>query len=189
MLRADHPVLEVMRGELPRQLDKQDRLYAEGTARTNDPGQFGILTDTPPVETDVDLHACRHWIEQGFRGLKRGGWQWHRTRRRDSVRVARQPRAGRSPPSPERTSVRQLALPRGRAPAAEPPVRTGPDGRSRTREPGPTGKPAPCRSRQRAFHRPRSDPAGPEHTLNSHRKYPCQEGRREVLQSRESSVS
>ena len=20
--------------------------------------------------------ACRHWIEQGFRGLKRGGWPW-----------------------------------------------------------------------------------------------------------------
>ncbi len=42
-----------------------------------------LLTDTPPDRTDVDLYACRHWIEQGFRGLKRGGWQWHRTRRRD----------------------------------------------------------------------------------------------------------
>ena len=48
-----------------------------------------LLTDTPPDRTDVDLHACRHWIEQGFRGLKRGGWQWHRTRRCDPVRVAR----------------------------------------------------------------------------------------------------
>ena len=48
-----------------------------------------LLTDTPPDRTDVDLYACRHWIEQGFRGLKRGGWQWHRTRRRDPVRVAR----------------------------------------------------------------------------------------------------
>ena len=48
-----------------------------------------LLTDTPPDRTDVDLYACRHWIEQGFCGLKRGGWQWHRTRRRDPVRVAR----------------------------------------------------------------------------------------------------
>ena len=46
-----------------------------------------LLTDTPPDRTDVDLYACRHWIEQGFRGLKRGGWQWHRTRRRDPVRM------------------------------------------------------------------------------------------------------
>ena len=48
-----------------------------------------LLTDTPPAETDADLYACRHWIEQGFRGLQRGGWQWGRTRRRDPVRVAR----------------------------------------------------------------------------------------------------
>ena len=27
-----------------------------------------LLTDTPPTETDADLYACRHWIEQGFRG-------------------------------------------------------------------------------------------------------------------------
>jgi hypothetical protein len=27
-----------------------------------------LLTDTPPAETDADLYACRHWIEQGFRG-------------------------------------------------------------------------------------------------------------------------
>ena len=48
-----------------------------------------LLTDTPPDRTDVDLHACRHWIEQDFWGLKQGGWQWHRTRRRDPVCVAR----------------------------------------------------------------------------------------------------
>ena len=48
-----------------------------------------LLTDTPPDRTDVDLYACRHWIEQGFRGCQRGGWQWQRTRRRDPVRVAR----------------------------------------------------------------------------------------------------
>ncbi len=48
-----------------------------------------LLTDTPPEHTGASLYACRHWIEQGFRGLKRGGWQWGRTRRRDPVRVAR----------------------------------------------------------------------------------------------------
>ena len=83
-----------------------------------------LLTDTPPAATDIDLYACRHWIEQGFRGLKRGGWQWHRTRWRDPVRVAR-----------------HLLV----------------------------------RIRLRACPRPRSDPTGPEHTLDSHRKYPCQD--------------
>ena len=48
-----------------------------------------LLTDTPPAHTEAALYACRHWIEQGFRGLKRGGWQWGRTRRTDPVRVAR----------------------------------------------------------------------------------------------------
>ena len=48
-----------------------------------------LLTNTPPRHTEAALYACRHWIEQGFRGLKRGGWQWGRTRRRDPVRVAR----------------------------------------------------------------------------------------------------
>lgn len=48
-----------------------------------------LLTNTPPRHTEAALYACRHWIEQGFRGLKRGGWQWGRTRRTDPVRVAR----------------------------------------------------------------------------------------------------
>ena len=48
-----------------------------------------LLTDTPPKHTGAALYACRHWIEQGFRGLKRGGWQWGRTRRTDPLRVAR----------------------------------------------------------------------------------------------------
>ncbi len=48
-----------------------------------------LLTDTPPAQTDAGLYACRHGIEQGFRGCKRGGWQWPRTRRTDPVRVAR----------------------------------------------------------------------------------------------------
>ena len=48
-----------------------------------------LLTDTPPAQTDAGLYACRHGMEQGFRGGQRGGWQWQRTRRTDPVRVAR----------------------------------------------------------------------------------------------------
>lgn len=48
-----------------------------------------LLTDTPPQRTDTTLHACRDWIEQGFRGLKRAVWQWRRTRRTDPVRAGR----------------------------------------------------------------------------------------------------
>ena len=48
-----------------------------------------LLTDTPPDRTEVTLYACRDWIEQGFRGLKRAGWQWQRTRRTDPVRAGR----------------------------------------------------------------------------------------------------
>jgi hypothetical protein len=29
------------------------------------------------------------WIEQSFRTIKRGGWQWHRTRMKDPERVSR----------------------------------------------------------------------------------------------------
>ena len=48
-----------------------------------------LLTDTPPGRTEATLYACRDWIEQGFRGLKRAGWQWQRTRRTDPVRAGR----------------------------------------------------------------------------------------------------
>ena len=48
-----------------------------------------LLTDTPVAETEPTLYACRNWIEQGFRGLKTVGWKWHKTRRRDPVRVGR----------------------------------------------------------------------------------------------------
>lgn len=48
-----------------------------------------LLTDTPPDRTEATLYACRDWIEQGFRGLKRAGWQWQRTRRTDPVRAGR----------------------------------------------------------------------------------------------------
>ena len=48
-----------------------------------------LLTDTPPDRTEATLYTCRDWIEQGFRGLKRAGWQWQRTRRTDPVRAGR----------------------------------------------------------------------------------------------------
>ncbi len=53
------------------------------------PPPWLLLTDTPPAFTEASLYACRHWIEQGFRGLKTVGGKWHRTRRLDPIRVAR----------------------------------------------------------------------------------------------------
>ena len=47
------------------------------------------LTDTPVAQTEPTLYACRHWIEQGFGGLKTVGWKWHKTRRRDPTRGGR----------------------------------------------------------------------------------------------------
>ena len=52
-----------------------------------------LLTNTPVAQTEPTLYACRNWIEQGFRGLKTVGdplgGKWHKTRRRDPVRVGR----------------------------------------------------------------------------------------------------
>jgi hypothetical protein len=48
-----------------------------------------ILTDLPPSAADPCWYAFRSWIEQGFRIIKRGGWQWHRTRMEDADRVER----------------------------------------------------------------------------------------------------
>jgi hypothetical protein len=48
-----------------------------------------ILTDLPVAGANPAWYAWRMWIEQGFRVLKRGGWQWHRTQMTDPLRVAR----------------------------------------------------------------------------------------------------
>jgi hypothetical protein len=48
-----------------------------------------ILTDLPPAAADPCWYAFRSWIEQGFRLVKRGGWQWQRTRMSDPTRVER----------------------------------------------------------------------------------------------------
>ena len=59
-------------------------LHAYGQAQP-----WVLLTDTPVAQTEPTLYACRHWIEQGFRGLKTVGWKWHKTRRLKPTRVGR----------------------------------------------------------------------------------------------------
>jgi hypothetical protein len=48
-----------------------------------------ILTDLPPETCDVAWYGLRTWIEQGFKVIKRAGWQWQRTRMTDPERAAR----------------------------------------------------------------------------------------------------
>ncbi len=48
-----------------------------------------ILTDLPACGTDVAWYAWRMWCEQGYRTIKRGQWQWHRTQMSDPRRVER----------------------------------------------------------------------------------------------------
>ncbi len=48
-----------------------------------------IVTDLPPRSAGLLWYGLRMWIECGFRDLKRMGWQWERTRRRDPERVSR----------------------------------------------------------------------------------------------------
>lgn len=48
-----------------------------------------ILTDLPARGTDVAWYAWRMWCEQGYRTIKRGQWQWHRTQMSDPKRVER----------------------------------------------------------------------------------------------------
>ncbi len=53
------------------------------------PAPWVVLTDEAPDQVDLGAYGLRVWIEQGFRVLKRMGWQWHRTRRVDPDRVDR----------------------------------------------------------------------------------------------------
>jgi len=48
-----------------------------------------LLTDLPPEASDAAWYALRAWIEQGFKVIKRAGWQWHKTRMTDPARAAR----------------------------------------------------------------------------------------------------
>jgi hypothetical protein len=48
-----------------------------------------LLTDLPVGGANVVWYAWRMWIEQGFRAIKRGCWQWHKTQMTEPDRVAR----------------------------------------------------------------------------------------------------
>ena len=39
-----------------------------------------VVTDLPASSADPCWYALRSWIEQGFKVIKSGGWQWQRTR-------------------------------------------------------------------------------------------------------------
>src|SRR5262249_37760252 len=48
-----------------------------------------ILTDLPPAAANPAWYAFRMWIEQGFKVVKSGCWQWQHTRMSDPERAAR----------------------------------------------------------------------------------------------------
>ena len=48
-----------------------------------------LLTDLAPSAGEACWYGLRAWIEQGFKIIKRGGWQWQRTRMSDPQRAAR----------------------------------------------------------------------------------------------------
>ena len=48
-----------------------------------------VVTDLPPEAADVCWYGLRAWIEQGFKRIKRGGWQWQYTRMEDPARAER----------------------------------------------------------------------------------------------------
>jgi hypothetical protein len=48
-----------------------------------------LLTDLPPGAANPAWYAWRMWVEQGFRAIKGGQWQWQRTRMTDPARAAR----------------------------------------------------------------------------------------------------
>src|SRR5262249_39199046 len=48
-----------------------------------------VVTDLPPEAAEVCWYGLRAWIEQGFKRIKRGGWQWQYTRMEDPERAER----------------------------------------------------------------------------------------------------
>jgi hypothetical protein len=48
-----------------------------------------LLTDLPVGAAEACWYALRSWIEQGFKVLKSGGWQWQKTRMTHPDRVER----------------------------------------------------------------------------------------------------
>lgn len=48
-----------------------------------------VLTDLPPESAEVCWYGLRAWIEQGFKRLKSGGWDWQKTHMTDPGRAER----------------------------------------------------------------------------------------------------
>jgi hypothetical protein len=48
-----------------------------------------IVTDLSPDYASAAWYGLRSWIEDGFKDLKKGGWQWQNTRMTDPSRAAR----------------------------------------------------------------------------------------------------
>jgi hypothetical protein len=48
-----------------------------------------VLTDLPPEAASAVWYGLRTWIEQGFKIIKGGGWDWEKTRMEDPQRVER----------------------------------------------------------------------------------------------------
>ena len=48
-----------------------------------------ILTDLAPEGSDAQWYGLRSWCEQGFKCIKRGGWQWQMTQMEAPARVER----------------------------------------------------------------------------------------------------
>jgi Transposase DDE domain len=48
-----------------------------------------VLTDLPPEAAEVSWYGLRAWIEQGFKRLKSGGWEWQKTHMTDPGRAER----------------------------------------------------------------------------------------------------
>jgi hypothetical protein len=62
-------------------------LLARWDAGYKDP--WLVLTDLPPKEAEVCWYGLRAWIEQGFKRLKSGGWDWQQTHMSDPGRAER----------------------------------------------------------------------------------------------------
>lgn len=62
-------------------------LLARRDAGSPDP--WLILTDLTPEVAEAVWYGRRSWIAQGFKEVKRGGWQWQRTRMTDPDRGMR----------------------------------------------------------------------------------------------------
>src|SRR5256885_8490942 len=53
-----------------------------------------ILTDLPAGAANPAWYALRMWIEQGFKSIKSGCWQWQHTRMQDAQRGSGERRGG-----------------------------------------------------------------------------------------------